>query len=125
MSRPLLPNTFITKGRSRCEIEFIYDDIMGPTINHPEMTAIAADAAKKIYGEENLIHMDPSTGGEDFSYFINAAPDRMGAFAFPGIASAEWDSCHAHHSPKFKVDESTLAKGAALYCQVAVDFLNR
>ena len=106
----------------RCEIEFSYEDLLGPTVNHPVMTAIAADAAKKIYGEENLVHMDATTGGEDFSYFIDAAPDKMGAFAFPGIASVECDSCHPHHSPKFKVDESALLKGAALYCQVAADF---
>ena len=106
----------------RCDIEFTYEDLLGPTVNHPEMTAVAAEAAKKIYGEENLVHMDATTGGEDFSYFIEAAPNNMGAFAFPGIASVEWDSCHAHHSPKFKVDESALLKGAALYCQVAADF---
>ena len=106
----------------RCDIEFNYDDLLGPTVNHPVMTAIAAEAAKKIYGEENLVHMDATTGGEDFSYFIDAASEKMGAFAFPGIASVECDSCHPHHSPKFKVDESALLKGASLYCQVAADF---
>ena len=43
--------------------------------------------------------------------------------AFVGCGSEEADSCHAHHSPKFKVDEKALIQSAMLYCQVAADFL--
>lgn len=106
----------------RCEVEFHDDLLLGPTVNHPEMSKIALESAKKIFGEEGITQMEATTGGEDFSYFIDAAPEKMGAFAFVGVANEACDSCNPHHSPKFKVDEAALIHGAALYCQVAADF---
>ena len=62
---------------------------------------------------------------EDFCFFIDAAPDQMGAIALVGCGCEAKDTFQAHHSPKFKVDEDALLNGACLYCQVAADFLNK
>ena len=107
----------------RCTYKFKYADLVKPTINHPEMAALAQESVKAVFGEDGNFPFDATTGGEDFSSFILAAPDKMGALAFVGCGSEEADSCHAHHSPKFKVDESALIQSACLYCQVAADFL--
>ncbi len=109
----------------RCSYEFKYTKLLGPTVNHPEMAALCQESIKKIFGEDGNADLDATTGGEDFTFFIQSAPDQMGAIGFVGIASEEADSCWPHHSPKFKIDESALLNGASLYCQVAADFLNK
>ena len=73
-------------------------------------------------GENGNFDFGPTTGGEDFAFFINAAPDQMGAICLFGVRNEEKDCCHEHHSPKFKIDEDALLNAAALYCQVAADF---
>lgn len=107
----------------RCTYKFKYADLVKPTINHPEMAALVEGSVKTVFGEEGNYPLGPITGGEDFSSFILAAPDKMGALAFVGCGCEEADSCHPHHSPKFKIDESALIQSAMLYCQVAADFL--
>lgn len=108
----------------RCSYEYKYTKILGPTVNHAEMAALAQNSVKKIFGEDGNAIFDPTTGGEDFTFFVQKAPDQKGAIAFVGIASEEADSCWPHHSPKFKMDESALLNSACLYCQVAFDYLN-
>ena len=109
----------------RCTIDFKYTNMVRPTVNHPEMTTIAQDAIKKIYGPDGRFALDPTTGGEDFSAFIKAAPDHMGCLVFVGIGDEELGTNAPNHSPKFKIDESALLNGAALYCQVAADYLEK
>ena len=106
----------------RCTYKFKYTKLLGPTVNHPEMAALAQESIKKIFGEDGNAEFEPTTGGEDFTFFIQNAPDQMGAIGFVGVANEETDSCWPHHSPKFKLDESAFLNGACLYCQVAVDF---
>ena len=58
----------------------------------------------------------------------NTGADRLGLATdngLTGTGNEACDSCHPHHSPKFKIDESELIRGTALYCQVAVDFNSR
>ena len=110
----------------RCTYKFKYTNLVTPVINHPVMADIIDGACKKIYGDDSYqIDFEPTTGGEDFCYFIDAAPDRMGAIALVGCGNAEKDTCHPHHSPKFKIDEDAMLNGACIYCQVAADYLNK
>lgn len=106
----------------RCTAKVKYTDLVPPTVNHPTMSAIAESAIEKILGEGANFDFGPTTGGEDFAYFINAAPEQLGAICLFGVRNEAIDCCHEHHSPKFKVDESALLNAAALYCQVADDF---
>lgn len=107
----------------RCTTEFKHTDLTKPLINHPAMAAVCEGAVKKIFGEDGVGYLDPTTGGEDYASFVMAAPDQMGAIAFVGIGNKEIDTDRPHHSPLFKIDESVLLNGACLYCQVAADFL--
>ena len=111
----------------RCTYKTKYTTLTTPTVNHPYMADIIDGACKKIYGDDDSykIAFDPTTGGEDFCFFIDAAPDQMGAIALVGCGCEAKDTFQAHHSPKFKVDEDALLNGACLYCQVAADFLNK
>ena len=106
----------------RCTVEFKYTDLVPPTVNHPEMSAIVEQSIRTIMGEDANFDFGPTTGGEDFAFFINAAPNQLGAICLMGGRNEAEGCCYEHHSPKFKVDESALVNAAALYCQVADDF---
>ena len=106
----------------RCTVECKFTDLVPPTVNHPFMASICEGAIKTILGEDANYDFEPTTGGEDFAFFIDAAPEQMGAICLCGIRDEAKDCCHEHHSPKFKIDESALLNAACLYCQVAADF---
>ena len=106
----------------RCTVELKYTDLVPPTVNHPEMAAIVEQSIRTVMGEDANFDFGPTTGGEDFAFFINAAPDQMGAICLMGGRNEAEGCCYEHHSPKFKVDEAALLNAAMLYCQVADDF---
>ena len=104
-----------------CEVELEYDAFPNPVINeHKDLNRLAHDAAVKLYGEESLTTMPKLTGSEDFAYFMDKVP---GFFGFLGCANKEIGACYSNHNDKFKVDETVLHRGSALYAQFAVDFL--
>lgn len=105
----------------RCEGTLIYTPIVGPTANDPEMAKLAAGSVRKIFGEDAVTTMKPTSGGEDFSIYQEYAP---GAFCLIGIYNPEIDGVYANHHGLFKVDETEMAKGAGLMAQMAIDFLN-
>ena len=84
------------------------------------MTNIAVNSAVKLYGDGVLIPMEKLTVSEDFTYFMDKVP---GAFVFLGCGNEEL-GIYANHNDKFMVDEKALHKGAALYAQFALDFLD-
>ena len=106
----------------RCTVECKFTDLVPPTVNHPFMASICEGAIKTILGEDANYDFEPTTGGEDFAFFIDAAPEQMGAICLLGVRNEAEGCCFEHHSPKFKVDEAALVNAAALYCQVADDF---
>ena len=106
----------------RCTVECKFTDLVPPTVNHPFMASICEGAIKTILGEDANYDFEPTTGGEDFAFFIDAAPEQMGAICLLGVRNEAEGCCYEHHSPKFKVDEAALLNAAALYCQVADDF---
>ncbi|MEG1774353.1 MAG: amidohydrolase, partial [Oscillospiraceae bacterium] len=104
-----------------CEAELEYWMYPGPVINdHEDLNRIVHDAAVKLYGEEGLTTMPKLTGSEDFAYLMEKIP---GFYGFIGLRNPEIGAIYTNHSDKFKVDERSLQRGAALYAQFAVDFL--
>lgn len=104
-----------------CEVELEYYAYPGPVINeHADLNRIAQEAAVKLYGKEILTSMPKLTGSEDFAFFMEKVP---GFFGFIGCANSEIGACYSNHNDKFKVDETVLHRGSALYAQFAVDFL--
>jgi amidohydrolase len=78
-----------------------------------------------LFGEGAFRRLDqPIMGAEDFSYVLEQVP---GAMFFLGVAEegADWHQCPAIHSPRMKVDESVLPKGAALLAGLGERFLDR
>lgn len=101
------------------EMEYTY--ILGPTINEEKSSKIAEKAVEKFAGKDVLTLMQKTTGGEDFSYYLEKKP---GCFGFIGCRNPEIGADYPHHSEHFNVDESVLANGAGTYAQYVIDFLN-
>lgn len=106
----------------RAEVKLDYKQLVIPTINNPEMSAIAEKAVEKIGGKDALITYEKTTGGEDFSFFTEKAP---GVFAFVGSKNEKKIKYFPHHHPKFDIDEDALEIASGLYAQFAVDFLEK
>lgn len=100
--------------------ELNYRFISPPVINEAGSSKIAAGAAAKIMGEDAVVTESMTTGGEDFSNYIETKP---GCFALLGSADPAKGTDFPHHSAQFNVDEDVLPHGAGLYAQYALDFL--
>lgn len=106
-----------------CSAETEWKDFTSPLINDEKSTAEVANTAKKIVGINNVITArTPSLGGDDFAEYILKVP---GTYAFIGSRNgAVPETCEAHHSTRFDIDENALTIAASLYAAYAVDFLN-
>ena len=100
-----------------------YKEVVLPTFNDPAHSEIAIESAKKVVGEENVVDMEKTTGGEDFSFYLESG--KPGVFAFIGARNPELKADFPHHSECFNIDESVLANGAGVYAQYAVDYLTK
>lgn len=104
----------------RCEAEFDYHNNLPPTVNDKVFTQDAAEAAKKMFGEEKVIEIEPTMGAEDFSFYLEKIP---GSFFFLGMGDESKGITAPHHHPKFLVDEDILSDGVALIAGVAANYL--
>ena len=103
----------------RAEAELEYLRIVPPTVNDEAVVSIAQKSAVAVLGENCLASNPATTGGEDFSYFMQRVP---GAIALLGTGNEACGAVWPNHSGNFCVDEAQLLKGAMLYAQVAMDF---
>ncbi len=85
-----------------------------PVINDEALSGSAASIIAEI-GDVGT-DMIPSMGSEDFSFYQEKAP---GVFILLGIGNGENGCNYPHHHPMFKVDESALWKGSAIYAALA------
>ena len=94
-----------------------------PTICDPRAVACARAAVESLYGPDAWLSLaSPVMGAEDFSYVLEKVP---GAMLFLGASAegSDWRSCCALHSNRMVLDESVMARGAALHAAVAERFL--
>ena len=87
-----------------------------PLINHPDQTAIAAEAARALVGAGAVeIDATPVTGGEDFAYMLQAKP---GAFIFIGNGLGKDGVAHALHTPRYDFNDEAIPLGAAWWVRL-------
>ena len=68
---------------------------------------------------ENLLVAQPTTGGEDFSFFANEVP---GMFLFLG-GRKPGGTTGGHHTPTFQADDGAVPVGMKVMTSLVVDFL--
>ena len=99
-------------------IEFDLINKYPPTINSKKESEFAAKIAKKMVGEENVnTNIDPSMGGEDFSYLLNKKP---GSYLYIG----QGDENHkAHlHTTKYDFNDNLLPIGVNYWVNLVKNF---
>ena len=104
------------------DMDYRYDFEYGypMLINDPEMAKLAARACAKGVGEENVVAVKPSMGGEDFSYYLQKVP---GAFFRLGNRNEAKGTIHPYHSSFFDVDEDILPLGVEMFVRIIDEYL--
>jgi hippurate hydrolase len=93
------------------------------TICDPRAVELGRRTVQELFGEESWLDLPaPIMGAEDFSYVLEKVP---GAMLFLGASAkgSDWRSCCGLHSNRMVLDESVLARGAALHASIAERFL--
>ncbi|CAM4008412.1 N-acyl-L-amino acid amidohydrolase [Bacillus luti] len=91
-----------------------------PVINDESITKVVEESAIYLFGNERIVRLEPSMGGEDFSAYLRKAP---GCFIKLGTGNEKIDTCYPHHHPKFDVDESALIYGVELFLETTMRLL--
>jgi amidohydrolase len=110
-------NGITLAGGGSYELE--YDRGVPPTINDLELTERMVPTLKRVVGEDNVDLLEPTMGGEDFSYFANEVPGfffRLGMVK-PGTTSG------GHHTPDFQADDSSVPVGMRAMANLILDYL--
>ena len=82
-----------------------------PVINDAECAERACQAVIKVFGEEGVGTADQSSGGDDFSWYLDAVP---GIYLRFGVYPGQGEETDLHH-PGFLLDEDALENGARLF----------
>ncbi len=107
-----------------CEFEF--DRNYPPTINSPAEAEFARKVMIGIVGEDRVLTQEPTMGGEDFAYMLQAKP---GAYCF----IANGDGTHREmghgggpcmlHNPSYDFNDDLIPLGATYWVKLAEEWL--
>ena len=109
-----------TASAYRVQTELHCQCALPPAINDLECSHLAEECALSLMGKDCLSTGKPSTGSDDFAYYLEEAP---GVYAFLGVGQEAAEEHHPAHSSGFKIDESTLYLGARMYAEYALRYL--
>ena len=92
-----------------------------PTINSKNESEFAASVAKKVFGDSNVnTNIDPSMGGEDFSYLLEKKP---GAYLYIGQGD---DNHKAHlHTTKYDFNDNLLPIGVNFFVELVKKYFSK
>jgi amidohydrolase len=94
------------------EVEVAYERGYPPTVNSEAETALAAQAAAEVVGDERVDRATPPVmGAEDFSYLLEQRP---GSYIFMGNGRAEAPL----HSPQYDFNDEALTVGASYWARL-------
>lgn len=102
------------------QVDYHYGTL--PVINEARSALLAQSVIRDAFGEAALFSERPTTGGEDFSFYMQNIP---GCFALLGCGNPEKGSDYAHHHGCFNIDEQVMKNGAELYAQYAWRYLHQ
>ena len=103
------------------DVEFHLTNKYPPTINSKKESEFAANVAKKIFGDSNVnTNIEPSMGGEDFSYLLEKKP---GSYLYIG----QGDENHkAHlHTTKYDFNDNLLPIGVNFWVELVKEYFSK
>ena len=103
------------------KIQFDLVNKYPPTINSKKESVFAAEVAMDLVGEDKVItDIDPSMGGEDFSYLLEEKP---GTYLYLG----QGDNNHkAHlHTTKYDFNDNLLPVGVSFWVELVKKYFSK
>ena len=91
-----------------CEAEIERGSHAPSAESDADLAAVVADAAGATAGVTSLLDRDDLGGSEDATYLMRRVQERGGTAAYVGVGT---DHPGGHHTPRFDVDEDSLAIG--------------
>lgn len=116
----LAPNIAAAHG---CSAEVHIEPGFPVTICDGRAVSFGQKVVEDMFGEESWKTLEtPIMGAEDFAYVLEKVP---GAMFFLGASHEgdDWRSCCGLHSNRMVLDDSVMARGAALHAAIAERFL--
>jgi amidohydrolase len=106
---------------AEAEVDFHLTNKYPPTINSKKESEFAANVAKKVFGDSQVdTDIDPSMGGEDFSYLLEKKP---GAYLYIGQGD---DNHKAHlHTTKYDFNDNLLPIGVNYWVELVKNFFSK
>jgi len=106
---------------AEAEVDFHLTNKYPPTINSKKESEFAANVAKKVFGDSQVdTDIDPSMGGEDFSYLLEKKP---GAYLYIGQGD---DNHKAHlHTTKYDFNDNLLPLGVNYWVELVKEFFSK
>lgn len=96
--------------------DFQYEQGYRPVVNDEEVTRVIEETALELFGEEGVLRLKPTMGGEDFSAYQQKAP---GTFFRIGAGNSEKGIVYPHHHARFTIDDDALEYGVTMFVHVA------
>ncbi len=90
-------------------------------LNDSSIHSKIGNSLSTVFGNENVIEIDPMLASEDFAFYSRQIPSM---FYFLGAKSSVSDPFFLHH-PKMQVNEDCIAPGATFLTQAALDLLKK
>jgi len=103
----------------RAEGKLEYTLLTPVLINDLNLSNISSQALIKNFGEESVVKLEKTMGGEDFASYTQEIPS---IFALVGARNEDKGAKYPHHHKNFNIDEDALVIGTSLYSQFALDF---
>ncbi|MBQ3078847.1 MAG: amidohydrolase [Clostridia bacterium] len=103
------------------EAEFAADPLP-PAYNDSEMYSWFVSSAKKVVGDDKVIVLEPSPGGEDFAYYEKEKPGLLFGL---GMRNEEKGCTSGAHSALWDIDEDALQTGAKTFVQFVIDHMDK
>lgn len=92
------------------EVAYEFRRRIPPVINHADATACALKAAQAVCGSKVVTDFEPSTAGDDFAFFVEAAP---GAYVWLGNGPAVDGALH--HNSAYDFNDDAIPTGVAFW----------
>lgn len=88
--------------------------------NDPTETKRVEKIATSLFGADNVKHLSPRMGMEDFAYYLQEKP---GTFVWVGGALEDESLVYPHHHAKFNVNEKAMLTIGRLFIATLFDYL--
>ena len=110
-----------TTAAANADYELVYTFQYPPLVNDSAMTELVRSVAAEVVGPERTIQHEVDLIGEDMAFFFERVP---GCYFLVGAANPDKGCIHPHHSPRFNIDEDSLAIGVEVFVRSVERYLD-